>query len=107
MRPRRAISLSSCRRSTPLSGGSLAGKLNVCLYGTRDAAINWQRRLGDHIISLGFGAGLGHPSVFAHRSRQLYCLVHGGDHVAAGDIADLGWTVSKLKARFEAKTQIA
>ena len=32
----------------------MCGKLNVSMYGTRDAAKGWQETLSAHLISLGF-----------------------------------------------------
>ena len=40
---------------------SLLGRLRLCLYGTRDAALNWQQTLSDHLIEAGFLRGVGHP----------------------------------------------
>ena len=34
--------------------GDLVGKLRLCLYGTRDAALNWQQTLSDHVVEAGF-----------------------------------------------------
>ena len=45
---------------------SMLGRLRLCLYGTRDAAVNWQQTLSDHLARIGFKRGLGHPSVFHH-----------------------------------------
>ncbi len=36
-----------------------AGKLNLSLYGTRDAALNWQQALSDHLVKAGFKRGVG------------------------------------------------
>ena len=47
------------------------GRLNVCLYGTRDAAKSWQQALSSHLISLGFKRGKGYPAVFHHPSWRL------------------------------------
>ena len=44
--------------------GDLVGKLRLCLYGTRDAALNWQETLSNHLIDNGFIRGVGFPSVF-------------------------------------------
>ena len=37
----------------------LVGKLNLCLYGTRDAASNWQETLSSHLVDNGFSRGIG------------------------------------------------
>ena len=42
------------------------GRLNVCLYGTRDAAREWQTTLSRHLESIGFRRGVGRPAIFFH-----------------------------------------
>ncbi len=50
------------------------GKLRLCLYGTRDAALNWQSTLSEHLESQGFVRGVGHPSVFHHTVRNIWAV---------------------------------
>ena len=38
--------------------GDTVGKLNLCLYGTRDAASNWQETLSSHLVEHGFSRGV-------------------------------------------------
>ena len=38
--------------------GDLAGKLKLCLYGTRGAALNWQQTLSEHLLENGFKRGI-------------------------------------------------
>ena len=49
--------------------GDVVGKLNLCLYGTRDAATNWQETLSSHLVENGFSRGIGFPSVFHHEAK--------------------------------------
>ena len=79
-------------------------KLNLCLYGTRDAALNWQETLSEHLIGIGFRRGKGHPSVFEHPVRGIKVLVHGDDYVSAGTPRDLGWLETELEKAYEIKT---
>ena len=65
----------------------LLGKLRLSLYGTRDAAANWQRCVSDHLVSLGFKAGLSNPCVFWHPGRGIRTLVHGDDYASTGSLA--------------------
>ena len=71
------------------AGWDEVGKLNLSLYGTRDAAKNWQEHLSRHLEEIGFVRGVGHPSVYYHPSRGLVTLVHGDDYTIAGSIKDL------------------
>ena len=50
----------------PLHDKIMLGRLRLCLYGTRDAALNWQQTLSDHLAKAGFKRGVGHPPVFYH-----------------------------------------
>ena len=61
----------------PKADASMLGRLRLCLYGTRDAALNWQQTLSDHLVSVGFKRGIGHPSVFHHPEKDIWTLVHG------------------------------
>ena len=49
----------------------MPGKLNLSLYGTRDAAPNWQEHLSVHLEKIGFIRGVGHPSIYHHPARAL------------------------------------
>ena len=51
----------------------MLGKLKLNLYGTRDGASNWQEHLVEHLISITFTRGTGHPSVFWHNTRIIMC----------------------------------
>ena len=82
------------------------GKLNLSLYGTRDAASNWQEHLSAHLIGLGFERGIGHPSVFCHRGKKLATLVHGDDYTTAGSAKELRWLKKSLEDECELKTQL-
>lgn len=46
------------------------GRLNVCLYGTRDAARGCQRTLLEHLVELGFVRGRG--GKYSQPHRQSY-----------------------------------
>ena len=82
------------------------GKLNLSLYGTRDAACNWQTTLSKHLEAIGFSRGRGHPCVFVHSGRQLWTMVHGDDFVTAGYDDDLCWLRGELEKQYELKTQM-
>ena len=81
------------------------GKLMLCLYGTRDAAKEWQKTLSRHLVSIGFVAGRGHPSIFAHPTRDIKMLVHGDDYFPSGAGKDLDWLESELGKAYEIQTQ--
>ena len=86
------------------AGPDVIGKLNLCLYGTRDAAVNWQETLSGHLVGLGFLGSAVFPCVFAHPSRDMLTLVHGDDYVTSGKSADLDWLQSELEKAYEIKS---
>ena len=84
----------------------LVGLLQLSLYGTRDAAANFQAEVRKFMLNQGFAQSLYSPSVFWHRTRGLKVLVHGDDFVTSGVQREVHWFEERLNERFEVKTQI-
>ena len=89
----------------PFYDPSMLGKLRLSLYGTRDAAVNCQQTLSDHLTEAGFKRGVGHPSVFFHPTKDIWTLVHGDDYFSAGPESSLDWMQQILAKKYEIKTQ--
>ena len=83
----------------PFYDENMLGRLRLCLYGTRDAALNWQQTLSNHLEEAGFKRGIGHPSVFYHPAKDIWTLVHGDDYCSAGFPDSLDWMQSILEKR--------
>lgn len=81
------------------------GKMRLCLYGTSDAAKGWRETLSAHLEAIGFVRGVGHPSVFYHRERDIMTFVHGDDYVSSGMQGDLDWLEAELEKSYEIQTQ--
>ena len=47
------------------------GRLNLCLCGTRDAAMNWQECVAGHLSNIGFARGKALPSVYFNKDRNI------------------------------------
>ncbi len=47
------------------------GDLRMSLYGTRDAAMNWQEEVTTEMKRLGFGRGAYNPCLYFHKERNL------------------------------------
>ena len=60
------------------------GRLNLALYGTRDAATLWQECVADHLEGVGFRRGRSNPCVLSHKHRELRVLVQGDDYASVG-----------------------
>ena len=79
----------------------MCGKLVYAIYGTRDAAQNWEREYESAFLALGFTQGISIPCVFYHSERDIRTVVHGGDFTSISDDAQLKWLASELRKRYE------
>ena len=81
-------------------------KLNLSLYGTRDAAMNGTTRFTGVLLKRGFAKCSGSLSNFHHPIRQVSVTDHGDDFTSTGREIDLRWFESELKREFEIKTEM-
>ena len=84
---------------------NMLGRVRLCFYGTRDAVLNWQHTLSDHLVKAGFKRGVGHPSVFYHPAKDIWTLVHGDDYCSAGSAASLDLLEDFLVKPYDIKTK--
>ena len=68
-----------------------AGKLNVSMYGTREAQINWENIYAEILTEAGLRRGIGTPCVLTHDKRGIRVVVHGYDFLASGKSSQLAW----------------
>ena len=67
--------------------GTDAGKIGLMkknMYGTRDAASNWERDWQEHVRNWGFQLGLRSKNLFHHKENRVSGLIHGDDFVPLG-----------------------
>ena len=84
----------------------LCGKFNFSMYGTRDAAQNWQSEYSQRLIDSGFTRGRVSPCVFHNVSRGIRTFVHGDDYVSVGLPEQLKWMEQQLANKYQIKTQL-
>ena len=84
----------------------MVGKLNLCLYGTRDAAMHWQECVAEHLKKNGFQRSSAYPSLYHHVERDISTLIHGDDYVSVGAKQQLAWLKTELESAFEIKTEL-
>ena len=84
----------------------VVGLLQMSLYGTRDAAANFQEEVKKTMTKLGFVQSRYSPSVYWHQGRGLLTLVHGDDFITTGDREHARWFKEALEKRFEIKTKV-
>jgi hypothetical protein len=82
------------------------GRLNLSLYGTRDAAQNWAETYTEHLLSLEFKQGKASKCSFRHEKKDIDLTVHGDDFVIVGDAQSIRWLQAEMKARYEVKCSI-
>jgi hypothetical protein len=80
----------------------MVGKLNMSMYGTRDAAANWAAEYGKTLIAAGYAQGKSSPCIFHQASSNTTIMVHGDDFVGVGKPEEL----VKLKAALEDKYKL-
>ena len=86
--------------------GKNVGKLKMSLYGTRDAAMNWQEEVARQMKKWGFKRGKYNPCLYFHEEWNVKVLVHGDDFVSVGKRSQVNKFKDKLEGRFELKTNI-
>ena len=80
------------------------GLLVMSLYGTRDAANNWQEEVARAMGRWGFTRTRYNPCLYMHPRLQIRTLVHGDDFVSTGKRGAIQKFEEQLKSRFEVKT---
>ena len=76
----------------------------MSLYGTRDAAMNWQDEVAKEMRKLGFERGRYNPCLYYHRQRNLRTFLHGDDFATVGTRDGVRWFKQALERRFEIKS---
>ncbi len=102
----REIYVELCEEDREPGDEEMCGILNYSMYGTRDAAQNWQIEFTRTLLQMGFNQGKSSPCVFHHPQRNLRTFVHGDDDVTAGDKRDLRWMEDELSKRYEITTTV-
>ena len=67
----------------------MCGRLNVSMYGTQDAASNWEHKYASHLVEHGFVRGKSSPCIFWNPHTGVRCVVHGDDFTFAGSDEEL------------------
>ena len=81
------------------------GRLNKSMYGTRDAAQNWEEHYPNVHLEIGFKQGISSTCVFRHEDKHVTVVIHGDDFTALGKEKDLDWYRQKIKDRMSTKVK--
>ena len=89
--------------------GADAGKVGLMkksMYGTRDAASNWERDWQEHVKKWGFQLGLSSKNLFHHKENCVSGLTHGDDFVLTGPTKRLTEFENEMKSVYPIKARI-
>ena len=78
-------------------------RLVKSMYGTRQAAANWEAFYGEVLKDAGFLQGTSNPCLFLHPERRVRVWVHGDDFVMLGIHDDLIWFEKMISAKIAMK----
>ena len=81
----------------------MCGKLKSSLYGTRDAAPNWEREYTDCLAQLGFVRGKTSPCTFYSKELDARLVVHGGDFTVLAQEHVIRYIADKMSERYKLK----
>ena len=73
------------------------------MYGTRDAAQNWEDEYSDFMETVGFKRGKASPFIFFHEDRNIKAVIHGDDFTMLGTEHDLDWFRREISQIYEVK----
>ena len=63
----------------------MCGLLVKAMYGTRDAAQNWEHEYIEFMASAGFVKSRATPCMFFHHARGIRVVIHGDDFTVLGN----------------------
>ena len=75
----------------------MVGLLKKTIYGTRDAAAQWEKFYGDVFEAAGFKTGLFSPCLFHNPERDVSVWVHGDDMLLLGERAEVDRLEQELR----------
>ena len=84
----------------------MCARLNGSLYGTRDAARNWDAEISKSMKEAGFVKGEASTCVYHHPARDIVAMVHGDDISMEGRRNDVEAIVKFMKGKYEIKSTI-
>ena len=85
---------------------SKVAQLQMSLYGTRDAGLNWSKEIEAFMTSLGFTRGRACTANYRHSGRDLDVTVRGDDFIFVGSEHSVRWFIEKCRLKFEIKCEL-
>ena len=94
-------------RESPDCAEGVVGLLNKSLYGTRDAAANFQAEVVNFMKGSGFAQSRYNPTLFDHPGRNIRVLVHGDDFIVLGTREQVLWLRSEIAKIWDVKMRLS
>ena len=82
------------------------GVLQKSMYGTRDAALNWEREYCKTLAELGLDRGKSSGNLFKNMEQKTSLTVHGDDLVAVGPVKVLQGIAAGMESKYPVKVSI-
>jgi hypothetical protein len=73
----------------------------MAMYGTRDAAQNWEETSSKFMRSIGFRRGKASPRVVYHLKKNISAVIHRDDFTLLGSAENLDWSRDQVGGNFE------
>ena len=73
------------------------------MYGTRDAAKNWEAEYQKTMAELGFKTGKATTCAFHHKERDMIAAIHGDDITVLASQGGVEWMKQQLQTRYDIK----
>lgn len=79
------IGIPDVDRAPSDDNNDLVGRLNLSMYGTREAASAWQAKVADVMNRAGFVKSVVNPCIFYHGAKAIETMVHGDGFISTGE----------------------
>ena len=89
------------------ASGTMVGKLEKALYGTRDAPQAWLDELSRTLTAIGFKMSIRYPGVYFHEQLEVAMVTHVDDLLCSGTAVNLEWVRAELSKKYELKGEEA
>ena len=70
----------------------------MCLYGLRDAGLNFEFKVTAIMVQGGFVQGSFNAYLYHHKERDVTVFVHGDDFIGLGSRGQIQWFINLLKS---------
>ena len=75
------------------------------MYGTKDAAANWERKYPKHLVDNGLIRGQASPCAFWNPKTLVRCVVHGNDFIFGGADNELDSHTKMMQDEYDVKAR--